>query len=118
MECVRTVSYTVLLNGRAHGFVKPERGIIQGDSLSPFLFILCAEILVSVMNNPERAGSLTGIRLDSSGPMVQHLFFADDSLFLCKVFAEDIMEIKRCLHLYEVASGQVINYSKSSIIFG
>lgn len=55
MFCVRSVTYTVLLNGAAHGFVKPERGIRQGDLLSPFLFILCAEALINVMKQSENA---------------------------------------------------------------
>lgn len=53
MFCVRLVTYRVLLNGAAHGFVKLERGIRQGDPLSPFLFILCAEALINVMKQSE-----------------------------------------------------------------
>ena len=118
MACVNTMSYTVLLNGRTHGFIKPERGIRQGDPMSPFLFIMVAEALVSVLNNAEAKGRLQGIKLDKQGPAVHHLFFADDSLLMCRANMMDSLEIQRCLKLYGDASGQQINPSKSSIIFG
>lgn len=40
MTCVSTVSYLILLNGQEHGFIRPERGIRQGDPLSPFFVYL------------------------------------------------------------------------------
>lgn len=118
MMCVSSVSYSVLINGNSHGFIKPERGIRQGDPLSPFLFILCAEALVHCLNHSEENGQLHGIRISSSGPSVHHLLFADDSLLLCKANTVEALEIVRCLQLYGDASGQMINKQKSSIIFG
>lgn len=118
MTCVSTVSYTILLNGREHGFIRPERGIRQGDPISPSLFIMCAEALVSVLNNAEQKGRLHGIKLDAEGPAVHHLLFADDSLLLCKANLKESVEVLRCLKLYEDASGQQTNPAKSSIIFG
>ena len=35
MECVRSVSYSVLLHGRPFGRIVPTRGIRQGDPISP-----------------------------------------------------------------------------------
>lgn len=118
MCCVRSVSYSVLINGSSYGFIKPERGIRQGDPLSPFLFILCAEALVHIMNRAEEEGRLTGLRPTPQCPSIQHLLFADDSLFLCQASLREASEILSCLQLYGNASGQEINFQKSSITFG
>ncbi|KAG7552930.1 Reverse transcriptase domain [Arabidopsis thaliana x Arabidopsis arenosa] len=118
MWCVRSVSYSVLINGASHGFIKPERGIRQGDPLSPFLFILCAEALVHIMNKAELEGRLTGMRLTPSCPSVQHLLFADDSFFLCQATLKECEEFLRCIHLYGAASRQEINFKKSAITYG
>ncbi|XP_048599620.1 uncharacterized protein LOC125579808 [Brassica napus] len=103
MACVSTMSYTILLNCREHGFIRPERGIRQGDPISPFLFIICTEALVSVLNNAKSKGRLHGIKLAVGGPLVLHLLFVDGSLLLCQANLMESVEI---------------NPSKSSIIFG
>ena len=118
MACVSSVSFSVLLNGESHGYIKPERGLRQGDPLSPFLFILCAEALVSCLNSSEEAGRIHGVLLTDSCPSIHHLMFADDSLLLCKTNSEEAAEILACLKLYGDASGQVVNHLKSSISFG
>ena len=117
MACVSTMSFSVLLNGNSHGFIRPERGIRQGDPLSPFLFILCDEALVSFLNRAEEDGRLHGIKLATSCPAIHHLLFADDSILLCKTNRAEAEEIMACLRLYGEASGQRVNPNKSSVIF-
>lgn len=118
MMCIRSITYTVLLNGQTYGRITPERGIRQGDPLSPFLFILCAEALVHVINRAELEGNITGMRLTKNCPPIQHLLFADDSLFLCQATLKECKNLLQCLELYGKASGQVVNFQKSSITFG
>ena len=49
METVCTASYSILLYGEPTGFITPSRGIKQGDPLSPYLFLMCAEGLSSLI---------------------------------------------------------------------
>ena len=49
MACVRTVTYTPVINGKQSGAIVPSRGLRQGDLLSPFLFLIYAEGLVSMI---------------------------------------------------------------------
>jgi len=53
MMCVTTVSYSVLLNGEPKGRIVPTRGLRQGDSISPYLFLSCAEGLSAMLRKVE-----------------------------------------------------------------
>ena len=54
--CVSTVCYFVLHNGQELGPIIPHRGLRQGDPLSLYLFILCAEGLSALIHKKEREG--------------------------------------------------------------
>ena len=51
MRCVSTVTYSVKINGVPRGHIIPFRGIHQGDPLSPYLFLLCAEGLSALIQS-------------------------------------------------------------------
>lgn len=118
MECISSVEYKVLLNGQARGHIIPERGLRQGDPLSPYLFILCTETLIANIIKAEREKQLTGIKVARACPSISHLLFADDSLFFCKANKDECQTILKILKEYEGVSGQQINFDKSSIQFG
>lgn len=56
MICIKTVSYIVLINGKPGRTFYPSRGIQQGDPLSPYLFLLCAEGRNALLSKAEREG--------------------------------------------------------------
>ncbi|XP_050222755.1 uncharacterized protein LOC126672846 [Mercurialis annua] len=117
MECVSTVSYTVLVNGEPTDVIYPSRGIRQGDPLSPYLFLLCSEGFSFLLQKAELNGSLVGIRIGRYCPTVSHLLFADDSLLFSRATESDCCTIVRLLQLYCQVSGQQINMDKSSVCF-
>ena len=117
MKCVTTVSYQIKVNGEYTERIHPQRGLRQGDPLSPYLFIMCAEGLSAMLQKAEMEEKIKGIKICRSAPRVNHLFFADDSLILMRASQSDANELRRILNVYERASGQVINRSKSSILF-
>ncbi|KAK3232377.1 hypothetical protein Dsin_004258 [Dipteronia sinensis] len=62
MDCVSTVTYSFNLNGDICGNIVPTRGLRQGDPLSPYLFILCAEGLSSLINEAQTRGDISGFK--------------------------------------------------------
>lgn len=118
MKCISSVSYQVLINGTAKGNIKPMRGLRQGDPLSPFLFILCTEVLISHIKHSESTLNLTGMKIARACPPISHLLFADDSLFFCRADQPQCEELMRIIDVYGNASGQQLNKSKSSVMFG
>jgi hypothetical protein len=117
MECVTTVKYYFKLNGKVTSEVVPERGLRQGDPISPYLFLICGEAFSSLLNSAEQEGNLEGIKVCEDAPSFNHLLFADDSPILLKVTDESAQDLQHVLELYEVCSGQTINVEKSSIMF-
>ena len=117
MVCVKTVTYSIMVNSEPQGLIHPTRGIRQGDPLSPFLFLLCIEGLHGLIQHAASAGDIKGFSLCRRGPALTHLLFADDSLLFCRAMGDECRKIMEILETYEVASGQKVNKSKTAIFF-
>ena len=117
MACVQSVSYAVLLNGQPVGNIKPTRGLRQGDPLSPYLFLLCAMELQSLIHQAEVDGHIRGVAICRNGPKVSHLFFADDSVLFCRATETECNKILEILEVYEKGFGQKINREKMNLFF-
>lgn len=117
MQCITTVSYSFIINDATIGFVKPGRGIRQGDPLSPYIFILCSELLTNLCNLGQRNGKLRGLKIATGAPCISHLLFADDTMFFCKANTQNAQTLNKILAAYESVSGQLINTQKSAVSF-
>jgi hypothetical protein len=117
MQCVSSVSYRIRVNGCLTGEINPSRGLRQGDPLSPYMFVLCAEGFSSLLNDAEHRGLLEGVTICPNALSITHLLFADDSLLLLKVKEGNADQLQHILQLYENCSGQIINKDKSSVLF-
>jgi hypothetical protein len=51
MRCVTTVSFSVRVNGMFSDSFQLSRGIRQGNPISPYLFLMCAKGLSSMIKN-------------------------------------------------------------------
>lgn len=89
LQCISTVSYQILINGQPSRRFFPERGLRQGNPLSPYLFILCANVLSGLLKKEEKENKIHGIRIARNAPKITHLLFADDSLLFAMSSVEE-----------------------------
>ncbi|XP_048491371.1 uncharacterized protein LOC125492703 [Beta vulgaris subsp. vulgaris] len=113
MSCV---SASILINGSPSKPFKLQRGLRQGDPLSPFLFVLIVEALNQLIRKATSMQLWNGIGVSYSDLKVTHLQYADDTLIFCEANLESLMNIKKMLIVFQLASGLQVNFHKSSLI--
>lgn len=74
--CISSVSYKILINGQARKSFTSERGLWQVDPLSPYLFILCANVFLRMLKQEVVNGGIHGIKVAWCAPVISHLFFS------------------------------------------
>ena len=102
MLCVTSMQYYASINGELVGPIIPERGLRQGDPLSPILLIICAEGLFAMLKQAEASDDLHGCRISRGAPSISHLL-------CCKMHS--------ILGECEKISCQAVNVQKSGIFF-
>ncbi|XP_021762976.1 uncharacterized protein LOC110727703 [Chenopodium quinoa] len=117
MDCLCSVSYSFKWNGKVSGCVSPARGLRQGDPISPYLFLMCAEAFSSLLVKAANDNLISGARVCRGAPKISHIFFADDSILFARATTEECSKIVSIISTYERASGQLINFDKSEVSF-
>ena len=99
---------SVIVNGKASPQFNVEQGCRQGDPVSPYIFILCAEILaIKIRENQD----IKGIKiLDIESKISQ---FADDTCFLLEGEERSFTGIFKTLDDFGDFSGLKVNFDKT-----
>ncbi|CAN6543868.1 unnamed protein product [Malus baccata var. baccata] len=118
MGCVSSVQFAILLHGQPGKSFVPSRGLRQGDPLFHFLFLLVGEVFSCLIQKAVHDKLLDGVKLGASGPIISHIFFADDTLLFLKADGKNCRNLGDLINMYCDASGQLVNFQKSSVYFG
>jgi len=84
MSCVSSTTISVLFNCGGLDPFQPFRGIRQGNPLSPYLFILCMEVLSAFIVEKCEEKLWDPVRASRGGIAFSHLFFADNLVLFAK----------------------------------
>ena len=102
----------VIQNGYLSESFYLERGCRQGDPLSPYIFILCAEILSILVRNSKH---IKGITIDGEQYLISQ--YADDTTFILDGSPRSLANTLEILDYYADISGLKLNYSKTKVVW-
>ena len=114
--CVCGGRMSILVNGSPTKEISIQRGLKQGDPLTPFLFLLVAEGFSGLMRNAVNRNLFRGFEVGHNGLVISHLQYADDTLCIGEASVENLWTLKALLRGFEMVSGLKINFFKSGLI--
>lgn len=116
-ECISSPRFSVAINGELAGFFEGKKGLRQGDSISPYLFIMLMEVLSRLLDKAESDGAFV-LHPKCSSPKLTHLLFADDLLVFSDGSSNSTAGIKSVMDQFKDWSGLDTNEAKSEIFYG
>lgn len=112
MHYVKSVSFSLLINGEPHGNIIPSKGICQGYLLSSFLFLFCTKGLISLLKLAEGNKDINGVKIYRQAPSISHILFVEDSMLFYRAYVEENKRVHHLLYVCAKASRQLINNAK------
>ncbi len=112
-QCISIVNFTLLINGCKSSSFSPTRSIRQGDLLSPYLLILCIDVLARLIDREVARGALQGVKIAAGASSISSLFYADDAILFCGAKLGDMAVLMDCVNKFCEWSGQSISTDKS-----
>jgi hypothetical protein len=114
-DILNSSSSAILLNSVPGKFFKCKRGVRQEDPLSPFFFVLAAELLQVLTN---QAASLNLLKAPMPQPCEDYpiIQYADDTLLIMQADARKLFFLKSLLITFAEATNLHVNYKKSQML--
>ena len=112
--CISTAAFSVSVNGSLEGFFTSARGIRQGCSLSPCLYVILNNVLSKMLNKAALARQFV-YHPQCMEVKLTHLSFADDILVFTDGSVRSLQGVLAVMDQFANISGLFINAWKSSI---
>ena len=104
------------MNGVLGKTLHCNRGVRQGDALSPLLFVLAADFLQTLFNKAKEDGLINLPITQRVGIDFSIVQYAHDTLIIMEGCSSQHMELKQILQIFAMWSGLMVNYSKSVMV--
>ncbi|KAK1278012.1 hypothetical protein QJS04_geneDACA022673 [Acorus gramineus] len=115
-QCINSARASVCVNGSLAGYFNLNKGLRQGDALSPLLFVLVANILSRLTRRAEQDRWVTGLAWTSSGQRVSLIQYADDTLMMCEAEESNVRGLRVILKCFDLLTGLKIHFRKSTLL--
>ena len=106
------ITSSVIQNGHLSSFFEISRGCRQGDPLSPYIFIICAEFLA---NKIRQNKNIKGINVRNSEHKISQ--YADDTSVFLDGSEKSLKALLKELEYFARISGLKVNFDKTQLVW-
>ena len=113
-KCIELASFSIQINGELAGYFNSRRGLRQGCALSPYLFVICMQVLTKLLDKAAVERRI-GYHPYCRDLNLTHICFADDVLVFSDGKKNSIEGILEVFQDFAKISGLNISLEKSTL---